>query len=148
VWPAVTPNRPPKRSPAGRGNTEQMSPQPLNRSQQHVSAGRKYNPNKEFQLPASTAVTAMPAEKRRQSRGEVEGPNALAPSSQCVQARVPFPRVSGNRYVSRSVSRAMASTSALTESTLFWKSARSASVNSSSIIRSTPPAPRMTGTPT
>lgn len=42
----------------------------------------------------------------------------------------------------------IAATSSLTATTLFWKSARSSGVNSSSMMRSTPPAPRMTGTPT
>ena len=47
-----------------------------------------------------------------------------------------------------SVSRCIVATSDRTASTLFWKSARSCSVSSISTIFSTPPTPRMTGTPT
>ncbi len=47
-----------------------------------------------------------------------------------------------------SVSLAMVATRFFTASTLFWNPARSVSVSSSSMTRSTPAAPRMTGTPT
>ena len=46
------------------------------------------------------------------------------------------------------ISRAIASTSDLTAATLRSKAARSASLKVNSMIRSTPPAPKTTGTPT
>ena len=46
------------------------------------------------------------------------------------------------------VSLFIAATSSLTACTLFWKSARSCSVSSSSMTRSTPAEPSTAGTPT
>ena len=46
------------------------------------------------------------------------------------------------------VIRPIVSTNPLTASTLFWNAACSVSLKRSSTIRSTPPAPKTTGTPT
>ena len=53
-----------------------------------------------------------------------------------------------NSQYDQPTSSFIVATSDLTASTLFRKSACSCSVRSSSTIRSTPPAPKMTGTPT
>ena len=54
----------------------------------------------------------------------------------------------GRRALFHCINLAIVSTNPFTASTLFWNAARSASLSWTSMIRSTPPAPRITGTPT
>ena len=74
------------------------------------------------------------------------------PCSTMPSPPAPLPKGEGRALLlgtcSYGASRAIVSTNPFTASTLFWNAARSAAVSSTSMIRSTPPAPRITGTPT